>query len=378
MVTKEDITSIIEKAKNPSISIYLPTHIKGEEVQQDPIRLKNLLTKVEKKLHNDFKMSQPDIDDLLDEAKELLNKPKFWQYGDKGLAIFITDDLFETYRVPLNFKERALVDDHFLITPLLPMITLNGTYCVAALSQKQIRLFRCTRETVRPIKLEKVPTSMDEFLQYKEGEKHLQHYSGGSDGQAVVHGQGGAEDVEVQELANYLKIAENEITEQLRKRNDPLVLAGVTNTVSRYRKFNHYHRTMEDSISINPDPLSDEKLNEKAWEVIKSHFLEDMYRDKERFADLTGSEKQSDNLSQVVEASYYGKVDSLFVPIGKQSWGHFDTENNTIQHSAEQQNGEYDLINMAAIKTLTQGGHVYALDKKVMPRGSSIAAIFRY
>lgn len=378
MVTKDDITSLIEKADVPSISIYLPTHVTGEQVQQDPIRLKNLLTKAEKQLVEQYNFSQPEVDEMVKKAKALLDDGKFWQYGDQGLAVFITGDMFETYRLPLDFKEQVLVDDHFLITPLLPMISLSGTYCVASLSKKQIRLLRCTRETVQEIKLEEVPTSFEEFTQYKESQRHLQHHSGRGEGHAVFHGQGSNEDNEDEESVNYLKVAENEITDKVRRRNDPLIIAGMTNAAAIYKKFNHYHRTLEDSINVNPDALSDDKLNEKAWKIIKSHFLEEMYRDKERFADLTGSDKQSDNLSQVVEASYYGKVDSLFVPMGRQSWGKFDKENNTIHHSAEHQNGEYDLINMAAIKTLSQGGRVYALNKEAMPQGTSIAAIFRY
>ncbi len=378
MVTKDNITSLIAQAQEPSVSIYLPTHLKGEEVQQDPIRFKNLLNKAEKKLQEHSDLSQLEIDEMLEKPKDLLNQPEFWQHGDKGMAVFITPEFLETYRVPLDFSEQVLVENHFLITPLLPMITLNGTYCIASLSRKQIRLLRCTRETVAPIELEEIPTSMEEFTKYNVNERHLQHHSGRGEGQAVFHGQGGTEDTEEQELINYLKIAENEITDKLRRRNDPLILAGIANTAATYKKFNHYHRTMDETIDVNPDPLSDDKLNEKAWKIIKSHFLEDMYRDKERFAVLTGSDKQSDNLSHVVEASYYGKVDSLFVPVGIQSWGHFDAENDTIHHSAEQQNGEYDLINMAAIKTLSQGGNVYALTKDSMPQSASIAAIFRY
>ena len=174
------------------------------------------------------------------------------------------------------------------------------------------------------------------------------------------------------------KAIENEVSSILKKRNDPLILAGVDEVVAKYRKVNHYNRLMENAIDGNPDPQSDAEINEKGWKVIKSYFLEDMYSDMERYSDLTGSDKQSDNLSQIVEAAYYGKIDSLFVPIGEQSWGWFDGERDTVHHSPKQQNGEHDLINAAAIKTKTQGGNVYALDKKDMPKSSSIAAIFRY
>lgn len=135
---------------------------------------------------------------------------------------------------------------------------------------------------------------------------------------------------------------------------------------------------MDNAITENPDPLSDKTINEKGWEVIKSHFLKDMYEALDQFGDLSNSDKQSDNLTQVVQSSHYGKVDSLFVPIGGQSWGRFDTDEDTVHHSMEQRNGDYDLINMAAIKTLHQGGNVYALNKEDMPQQAAIAAIFRY
>lgn len=378
MITRNTILKLVGEAENPSVSIYLPTHVKGEEVQQDPIRFKNLLKKAERQL-KEHEVNQTKIDALLEKPRQLLDKPMFWQHADKGLAVFITGNLFEYYRVPLNFKAQVMVEDHFLITPLLPMTTLDGTYCILTLSQKEMRLLKCTRDSVEPIILEDTPTSLKEFEKYDVYEEHLQHHSGqGTKSRAIFHGQGGAEDTDTQKLINYLKTVENEVTSILKKRNDPLVLAGVEQAVAEYRKVNKYSRLMNEAITTNPDPLSDEEVNKKGWKIIKSHFLQEMYNDMNRFADLTGSEKQSDNLSQVVEASYYGKVDSLFVPIGEQSWGWFDEERDTVHHSAEQQNGEHDLINMAAIKTLSQGGSVYALEKDEMPRKSSIAAIFRY
>ena len=377
MITRNTILELIDKAGNPSISIYLPTHEKGKEVQQDPIRLKNLLKEAEEQL-KEHEVNQSDIDELLSKARELLDKPIFWQHGNKGLAIFITENNFEFYRVPIEFSEQVLIDDHFLITPLLPMVTLDGTYCILTLSQKDVKLLRCTRESVESLVLEEAPTSMEEFLKFDVNERHLQHHSGQGNGQAIFHGQGGSNETDKEEAENYLKRIENEVTAKLRNLNDPLILAGVGEAVALYRKVNHYSRLMENAISSNPDPMSNDEINEKGWEIIKSYFLKDMYSDIDRFGDLTGTEKHSDNLTHIVEASYYGKVDSLFVPIGEQSWGWFDQERDTVHHSSKQQVGEHDLINMAAIKTMSQGGNVYALDQQEMPNGSSVAAIFRY
>lgn len=378
MITRDNIIDLAKQHHDICISIYLPTHKKGEEVQQDSIRLKNLISEARDQL-TERDVSEKRIDKLLQEPRKLLNQPLFWQHNDKGLALFVSEEGFDYYRISHRFEERLMVSDHFLITPLIPMISMEGTFCTLVLSQKNIRLLKCTRDSAEPIALAEAPTSLEEYLQYDENETHLQHHSGqGGKQRAIFHGQGGTRETDTQEIINFLKTVENEVTSIMQKRNDPLVLAGVERAVAEYRKVNHYSRLMDEAITENPDPLSDEEVGARGWEVIKSYFLQDMYADIERFADLSGSDKQSDNLTQIVEAAYYGKVDSLFVPIGEHSWGWFDQERDVVHHSSTPKNGEHDLINMAAIKTLMQSGNVYALQKEEMPKQTSIAAIFRY
>lgn len=377
MITRDDILGLAKQQNDVSISIYLPTHRKGEEVQQDPIRLKNLLAEARKQL-KDKNVADKRIEKLLEEPRKLLDQPSFWRHNDKGLALFISEEDFEYYRIPHSFGERVMISDHFLITPLIPMISLEGSFCVLALSQKNIRLLKARRDSVEEIELQDAPESLEEFLKYDVNEAHLQHHSGQGDGLAVFHGQGGSKDTNTEEIISYLKAVENEVTSVMRKRNDPLILAGVNEAVAEYRKINHYSRLIEQAVSENPDPKSDEEIRDEGWKIIQSYFLQDMYNDIKRFGDLSGSEKQSDNLSNIVEAAYYGKVESLFVPVGEHSWGWFDEERDVVHHSTTPKDGEYDLINMAAIKTLTQSGNVYALKRDEMPNEAPIAAIFRY
>jgi len=378
MMTRETILDLAQEENEPCISIYLPTHKKGNNVQQDSIRLKNLLVEAEKKL-KDHHMKSREIDNFLEEAHKLLDQPSFWRHNDNGLAIFITDDSFNYFRIPYSFSDKVMLDNHFLITPLIPMITLDGAFYILTLSQKNIRFLECTRNDVKPIDIDETPTSMKEFLKFDVYHPNLQHHAGqGGNRNAIFHGHGGAKDTDTKEVENYLKTVENYVTSFLKKTNDPLVLAGVDEAIDIYKKVNHYNRLLDQSVSGNPDPKSDKEIKDEAWEVIKSHFLKDIFHDIERYGDLSESDKRSDNLTKIVEASYYGKVDSLFISIDEYSWGWFDQERNTVHHNAEPQNRDHDLINMAAIKTLTQGGDVYALDEKHMPNDSSISAIFRY
>ena len=377
MITRDIILDIIANAGEQSISIYLPTHKTGEEVQQDPIRLKNMLSQIENELAASG-MKQDKIDQLLAEPRKLLNQPLFWQHGDQGLALFITEDYFEHFRVPLDFKQRYLIDSYFLVTPLLPMISLEGTYCLLTVSQKNVRLLRATRDSVNEIALKDSPTSIEEFKKFDVVERNLQHHSGQGQGPAIFHGQGSGNDYDRKMVEEYLKTIETEVTNILRKRNDPLILAGVDEATSIYKKANHYNRLLDSTIKGNPDQKSNEQIRDEGFEIIKSYFLKDMYADIERFGDLSGTMKRSEDLSYIVEGAYYGKVESLFIPIGEHSWGRFDEHNDVVHLSQEQRNGEHDLINLAAIKTITQGGDVYALKREEMPNSSYIAAIFRY
>ena len=378
MITKETILDLAQEESDICVSIYLPTHKAGEEVQQDPIRLKNLLVEAENKL-KDRDMKSREVESFLEGPRKLLDQPSFWRHNDNGLAVFITENGFNYYRIPYSFSDKVMVDNHYLITPLIPMITLEGSFNILTLSQKDIRFFKCTRNDVESIDMGEAPSSMEEFLKFDVHQPNLQHHAGqGGDRNAIFHGHGGAKDTDTKEVENYLKTIENHVTSYLKKTNDPLILAGVDEAIDIYKKVNHYNRLLDQSITGNPDPKSDKEIKDEAWEVIKSYFLQDMFQDIERYGHLSGSNKQSDDLSKIVEASYYGKVDSLFIPVGEYSWGRFDQDHNTVHRSNEPGNQEYDLINMAAIKTLIQGGDVYALDEEHMPDNSSIAAIFRY
>ena len=42
MFTRSDLFSLMDAAPELGASIFLPTHVRGAEIRQDPIRLKNL------------------------------------------------------------------------------------------------------------------------------------------------------------------------------------------------------------------------------------------------------------------------------------------------------------------------------------------------
>src|SRR5699024_1865384 len=114
-----------------------------------------------------------------------------------------------------------MVSYHYLITPLIPMITLQGSYCVLTLSQKNVRLLKCRRGSVAEVNLEECPERFEECQHCDELQRNLQHHSGqGAGNTAIFHGQGGSEETDSEMLSNCLRTIEKEVTSIMRKRND--------------------------------------------------------------------------------------------------------------------------------------------------------------
>ncbi|MEX0638846.1 MAG: hypothetical protein WD094_00190, partial [Balneolaceae bacterium] len=189
MIRTTDIRDLNSKSEELNITITLPTHRKGEEVQQAPIRLKNLVNRVQKDL-KERGMKDREIEEYLGKARELISDLKFWNHTDKGLALYINSSLFKSMQLPYDLKENTSVSDQFLLTPLFPMVSLEGTWTMLSLNLNNIRLLRCTRNEMTDITPEDIITSMDEFLEEKP-EAHLQFHTGASGKEAMYFGHGG-------------------------------------------------------------------------------------------------------------------------------------------------------------------------------------------
>lgn len=375
MVSNRTIQNLINKKGNHFITITLPTHKKGEEAKQDPIRFKNQLSEVETKL-KEKGVKEAEIEELLGEPRSLLEKPLFWAHAELGLAVYISDDFFEVYKLPYEVEEMVYINNHFLITPVLPMTSMEGSYCVLAISRQQMRLLQCTRTTVQDITPEGIPTSVTDYLEI-EPEKQLQFHTGAAGQSAVFFGHNSNEEDKMVVVEQYFREFEKEITPALRERKDPLVMVGLAENASLYKKVNRYKRMMDTAVEHNPDVLSDKELRDKGWNIIKNHFLKDMYHSLETFSDKQ-TDRVSNNLGDIAEATMMGKSRAIFISRGEKKWGIYDEENNAVHYSNGPNGHDIELLNWLSITAHKNGGKVYILPKEEMPLHSTVAAEYRF
>ncbi|MBC7235878.1 MAG: hypothetical protein H5T69_08550, partial [Chloroflexi bacterium] len=131
-------------------------------------------------------------------------------------------------------------------------------------------------------------------------------------------------------------------------------------------------------ITGNPEALTPAELHGRAWEIVQLRFLEAKQAARLQYQGLAGTGRTSTNVKEVVPAAYHGRVEVLFVALGIQQWGRFVPETNTVHLRPEPTPGDEDLLDLAAIQTVLNGGTVYAVEPETVPDGASLAAIFRF
>lgn len=383
-LTRDDLTTLHGRAAEPAVSIYLPTHRAGPPMEQDRIRLKNLLDEAARQIHPEAGATEPD--ELLAPARELLGDRNFWRHQSDGLALFLAPGFFHTYRLPISFEERVQVGAFFHLKPLMELLVGDGRFYLLTLSQQRVRLFEGSRDGLKESKAgEDLPKSLADAMGHDHEQRALQFHSGtgpatrqGGKRAAVFHGHGTGSDEEQAEVEQFLRRLGNALTDALGHPSPPLVLAGTEPLVGTFRKLSSYPRLLEKAVSGNHDETPPAQLHAEAWPLVEPLFNREVERQSERLTELLGTGKASTDPSEIVLAAHDGRIEALFVPLRHEVWGRFDPEDREVELHDQEEAEDLDLLNLAAIETLSRGGDVFTLPGDTVAGASRSAAILRY
>lgn len=385
-LTRSELRELMEQDPRIGVSLFMPTAKAGKDVEKNPIRFKNLLAEVGRRLEesgDDRWRSEQAIRSFLKPAYRLLEDTRFWRHQERGLALFLADGFHRLYRLPVPLEELGVVNRRFQISPLLPLLSGDGRFSVLCLTRESIRLYTATRHGIRRVGLRQTPTHFGEVVGSDRDEQHLQWHTGTphlpGDRAAVFHGHGEGDDDDKAELQKFYSAVADRLPSELEDREVPLVLAGLDHVVALYREVDRKSNVTDGHVGVHPDAIDPEELGERAWRIVEPLFDSQRRMAQDSFRSLSATDRTSVKLEEIVPASVDGRIGTLFVAPHHHRWGRFDRGSRRLELCEAPRVDNEDLVDLAAVQTLTRGGDVFVTEEgKEMPDPAPVAAIYRY
>ncbi len=375
----------------PRISIYFPTHVKGNEIAENPIRLKNALQDARQQLE-DHGMEEGQIADLLSEAASKIDDHVYWRYQKPGLAVLIENGQTRFIKLPATPPELTVVAARYHVRPLVRILREGDVFHVLAVTQESTQFFDASRHSIDQASVEDMPESIERVREMTDFEDNVGYHQrsnvGPRGGQAApsYNAQGESpEDYEEVLLEHYLRDVAKAVDQHLAHHHarGALVLAAEPRTLGRLRGFLDYGNVCEDAVQKDPKSMRPEELHAAALEIAQAHMQETSPRAKslsrlEAWAggdpDLNGGRA----LEDLIQATGEGRIEALFVSQDETVWGRIDEASGVPRIERESTAENEDLVNYLTLRVLDQGGEVFVMPDNLRGELGPMAAIYRY
>jgi hypothetical protein len=374
---RSELQELLKQNGGPCVSLFMPTYrTSGADRRQAATQLENLLDKVAEQLI-ERGLRRPDAEDLLERGYALAEDTTYWQNGlGDGLAVFLSRRLFREYKVPLPINEKVFVDEHFHIAPLLPLYSGDTRFYILAISQNQVRLLEGNRHEVHEIAPKGLPTSLVDALQKVATAEQRPRNLHDDRNDQLGHGTG-LEHVN-HRLERYFREIDTNLLNLIGGDQAPLVLAGVERNVGLYRQVSSYKSIPGGFVDGNPELMSPKQLHAAALAIVDPYVRRQEEIARQQIEKLGGTERVTSDPRAIIPAARTGRIDSLFLRQGHQIWGCFDPARNETYVHERHEDGDQELVTVAAEQTFLNSGAVFFCDDSTSPSGSPMTALLRY
>ncbi|MEV4677780.1 hypothetical protein AB0K34_39530 [Actinomadura sp. NPDC049382] len=125
----------------PAVSVLMPTHRSVPDNRQDPIRLRNLLAEVRRRLHDDVRVTPEAADHVVRGLERAADEVDLRHAAD-GLVLFAAPDgEHHSFAIGQHVDERVVVDTGFATRDLVAAYTRTPRYWLLSLSDQRTRLW---------------------------------------------------------------------------------------------------------------------------------------------------------------------------------------------------------------------------------------------
>ncbi len=152
----------------------------------------------------------------------------------------------------------------------------NKEFYVLAVSQSDIRLLKCSLDSVKKINIESLPKDLSEVTGNDHIEKQLQSHSstGQSDraSKAIYHGHSTGSNHHKDNILHYFQKIDRGFHEFFINKKSPLILFCVDYLQPIFRGANTYQNLLDECIDGNPDKLSEKEIHVRSIPIARNYF----------------------------------------------------------------------------------------------------------
>lgn len=369
---------LLLKNEESSISLYQPTHRHGPENQQDLIRFKNLIKKIEKSLSE--KHDTPTIEKRMKPFYDFENDREFWQHAGEGLAMFASADECIVYRLQRPVDELAVVADSFHIKPLIRVFQSADRYHLLGLDQQEFSLFEGTRYGIEQVELdEDISSTITDALGEDYAEKKVSVGGSGPRGAAMFHGSGSKKDVIEKTTEKFFRIVDKEVLDHYSRPMElPVYLVALNEYHSTFQNLSHNPYLQKKGIKTDYTSMNLKELQSAAWEVLEPIYIEKTHALVDRFETKRAQDEGSDDIAQVARAATEGRISHVLIESDRLYPGKINLTTGELEDASIDHPEIDDVLDDIAELVFKQKGEVVVIPKERMPSDTGVAAIYRY
>jgi len=357
-----DIRSLQSIRSYPSVSILLPTHRTSPANQQDPIRVKNLLTQARERLLTEHgrRAVQPVLDKL-----EALAAQIDYRYALDGLALFANRELARKYYLPFTLKERVVIDETFATRDLVFALNHSPRYWVVVLSEKPTRLYEGVHDTLA------------EVTEFGFPMTHL-----GPGGEAALPGGFGIKRSAIRDEYDrqFFRHVDEGVSGCIAVDPLPIILVGVERNLAFFREVSQNNRLVCGAVTGSHDKTSAPELAKLVWPVMQAHLAQERKRAMQLLTAALGTDKHATGMGEVWQMAQAGRGELLLVEEDFHYPARLDASGLDLR-PADDPNAPQaldDAVDNVIETVLLKNGRVVFVDSGALEAHQHIALILRY
>ncbi len=358
-------------ATGPCITLVLPM----DGIADTRVRLKDAVRSLE---------SQVEDKSILTSVAALAEQGRISGEGRQGaLVVLRSPEIFEHFLTDRTGPEIVEAGEYFNIRSILSIAEKQRLFYILAISQKHVRVLRCTRKESEEVALPSgTPASLNDSKQTSKPDHDLDNRSSGGPSMGSMKGVmfGTTTDKENKDeyMVHFMTEIDKGVHTLLKESGAPLVVVAVEHELAQYKRINTYPHLVDPGVHGAPDGLKGGEMHKRALELLEASTPEPVRKILDHFDKQVGTGHASAHAQEIVKASHEGRVSHLLFQENAHYQGNFDEIRQKIKRHDDAIDVKHDLINVAAVQTLIHGGDVYVLSGDKMPNGVPLAAIFRY